>query len=131
MKKKEIEKLLRLTDQKVSSQPDFSGFSDPNEARENYSRLILIRKGYSVFERDFSPFFVERVLGRINNLSKGTGIQEYLSMQFNRVMAYGFAAVLIVFLTLYILHGQEGFGTVLRSDSSNDINFISYLFYEL
>lgn len=131
MKKKEIEKLLRLADQKVTSQPDFSGFKDPSEARENYNRLVLIRKGYPTYEKDFSPFFVERVLGRINNLSHSSGIQEYLSMQFNRVMAYGFAAVLIVFATLYILNGQEGIGTILRSDNTNDINFISYLFYEL
>jgi hypothetical protein len=131
MKKKEIEKLLSLTDQKVTSQPDFSGFKDPGEARENYDKIVLIRREYSTYEKDFSPFFVERVLGGINNLSASTGIQEYLSMQFNRVIAYGFAAVLIVFLTLYFLDGQEGFGTVLRSDSTNDINFISYLFYEL
>jgi hypothetical protein len=131
MKKKEIEKLLRLTDHEVSSQPDFSGFKDPGEVRENYDRLVLIRREYSDYEKDFSPFFVERVMARINNLSHSTGIQEYLSMQFNRVMVYGFAAVLIVFLTLYFLDGQEGFGTVLRSDSTNDINFISYLFYEL
>jgi len=51
-------------------------------------------------------------------------------MQLSRVMAYGMAAVALVFLTLFLLHGQDGFGTVIGTDTSDELNFISYLFYE-
>ncbi len=130
MKKKELEKLLRLIDKNDRRSVNFSEFKNPEKSEETFNQLDFIRENMPVYERDFSPFFMERIMGRISNLRENQGIVEYLSMQFSRVMAYGTAAVIIVFLTLYFIHGQDGFGTILGADSSNDINFISSLFYE-
>jgi hypothetical protein len=84
----------------------------------------------SGFAKDFSPFFTDKVMGRISQLSQKLGLEEYLSLQLSRVFGYGMAAVAIVLLTLFLLHGQDGFGTVFGSDVSDELNFISYLFYE-
>jgi hypothetical protein len=130
MKKKEIIRLLGLFDQKDLSSPDFSGFSDPDDARNNFNRLKLVRTELSGHDRSFSPYFTDRVMGRIARISQSPGIEEYLSMLFTRVMTYGLTAVVLVVLTLYFLHGPEGFSAVLGTDNSNDVNFISYLFYE-
>jgi hypothetical protein len=130
MKRKELEKLLSRLDLKNQDSADFSGFKDPTRAEKSFKRLVYIKENMPSHDKDFSPFFIESVMGRINNLSGNPGVVEYLSMQFSRVMAYGMAAVIIVFLTLFFLHGQEGFGAILGADNSNDINFISYLFYD-
>jgi hypothetical protein len=130
MKRKEFERLLGIFDQKDQSPVDFSGFSDPAEARKSYDDLRKFSGTLSGYEKYFSPFFTNRVMGRINNLAQSPGLEEYLSMQFSRVMTFGLTAVILVFLALYIFQGQEGFGTLLGTDRSNDINFISYLFYE-
>jgi len=130
MKRKELEKLLGLLDQQAQNPIDFSGFSNPEEAKRRYKQLSVYRLKLGFREMDFSPYFVERVMGKINNLSGNQSLSEYLSLQFSRVMAYGFAAVIVVFMTLYFIHGQDSFGIILGNDNPNDINFISYLFYE-
>lgn len=130
MKKKELENILILLDKSEKNNVDFSGFSNPEEAKELFDSLLFYKKNAAPIERNFSPFFIERVMGKVNNLSSNISLSEYLSLQFSRVMAYGLAAVIIVMLTLYFIQGQEEFVHVFGSDSANDINFISYLFYE-
>jgi hypothetical protein len=130
MKKKEFEKLLGLVDQKGQGLPDFSGFSNPDDAKMKFVEILHFRNTPSENEKDFSPFFTESVMGRIKQYPLTHGLEEYLSMQFNRVMAFGLTAVVLTFLTLYFLQGQDGVGTLFGADRTNDINFISYLFYE-
>jgi len=130
MKKKELQRLLDIFDQGNREPQDFSEFRNPDEARESFKKLILIRRELSDSNSDFSPFFSAKVMGKISQFSKRPGLEEYLSMQLSRVMTYGLTAVVLVFLTLFFLQGQEGMGLVPGSDSSNDLNFISSLFYE-
>jgi hypothetical protein len=130
MKNKEFERLLGIVDQKDQRPLDFSGFSDPAAARESYNELIKFRGTLSNYEKYFSTYFTNKVMVRINNLAQSPGLEEYLSMQLSRVMTFGLTAVILVFLALYIFQGQEGIGTILGTDRSNDINFISSLFYE-
>jgi len=89
-----------------------------------------LRAEFSNRDHSFSPFFTDSIMGRISAITKSPGIEEYLSMLLSRVMTYGITAVVLVILTLYLLHGQDGFSAVLGTDSSNDLNFISSLFYE-
>lgn len=130
MKKKEFNKILFLLDKADKSNIDFSGFSNPVEANELFESLLIYRKNSTSQQKDFSPYFIERVMGKIMNENVNISLADYLSLQFSRVMAYGLVAVIITVLTLYFIQGQEGFIPVLGNDSANDINFISYLFYE-
>jgi len=130
MKKKEIRKLLELLDQKDHSSVDFNEFRNPDEVKKDFNVLSFFRGKRAESQNDFSPFFTEKVMGRIAAHSRTQGIEDYLSMQFSRVMTYGLTAVVVLFLALYFLHGQDGLGTLIGTDSSNDLNFISYLFYE-
>jgi len=130
MKRKEFKRLLEFLDLKDPVTIDFSDFSDPGKAGKNYEDLLFFRQKSSGLHKDFSPFFTDKVMGRIAQLSHRQGFEEYLSMLLNRVLVYGMTAVVIVFLTLFFLHGQDGIGTVLGTDSSDELNFISYLFYE-
>jgi hypothetical protein len=130
MKKKEFEKLLGFADQKDHTNLDFSGFKDPAEAKKQFEELLFFVSKRSDFESDFSPFFTEKVMNGIVGFNNRLGIEAYLSMQFSRVMTLGLTAVVFVFIALYFLQGQEGIRNVLGTDQSNDINFISYLFYE-
>jgi len=130
MKKKEIGKVLELLDQKDLSSFNFNEFRNPDEVIEGFNLLSFFRGKHSESRSDFSPFFTEKVMGRIAAQSHTPGIEDYLSMQFNRVITYGLTAVVALFLVLWFLHGQDGIGTLIGTDSSNDLNFISYLFYE-
>ena len=130
MKKKEFEKLLGFADQKDHSNHDFSGFKDPEEAKESFKELLFFISKRSGFEKEFSPYFTEKVMNGLFRLTRRQGIEEYLSMQFSKVLTYGLTAVVFVFIILYFLQGQDGIGTIIGTDRSNDINFISYLFYE-
>jgi len=130
MKNKEIERLLEYFDMKDQNNVDFSGFNNPDAAKESYVNLNLIHGELSKCEKSFSPFFTDKVMNKIEKLSYIPGIEDYLSMLLTRVMTYGLTAVIIVFMTIYFLHGQEGIGTVLGTDISNDLNFISSVFYE-
>ena len=130
MKRKEIKKLLSFLDRKDQGQNDFSGFNNPGGAMKSYDELLSIRRNSNENRNEFSPFFTDKVMGTISQMSQHPGLEDYLSMLLNRVMSYGLSAILIIFLTLYFLHGQEGIGTILGTDTTNDINFISYLFYE-
>lgn len=130
MKKKDFKKLSDLLDLSKPGIIDFSGFSEPEKAGKSYEDFVFFREMTSGVAKDFSPFFTEKVMGRINQLSHRQGLEEYLSMQLSRVMAYGMTAVALVLLTLFLLHGQDGFGTVIGTDTSDELNFISYLFYE-
>mgnify|MGYP006954432678 CR=1 FL=1 len=130
MKKRELKRLLELFDQNNQRHSDYHGFSDPDQARKSYEDLLLFRRKPSDIKKDFSPCFTERVINRITHQTQIPRLEEYLSMQLNRVMTYGLTAVILVFLTLYFLQGQDGIGTVIGTNNSNDINFISYLFYE-
>jgi len=130
MKKKELESILILLDKSEKNNVDFLGFTNPTEAKELFDSLQLFKINSTDKEKSFSPYFIERVMGKVANLSSNNSLSDYLSLQFSRVMAYGLAAVIIVMLTLYFIQGQEGFVPILGNDSANDINFISYLFYE-
>ncbi len=130
MKRKEFEKLLNLMDRSDPGLNDFSVFSDPVKARKSYDELIFYRSESGTLAKDFSPYFTDKVMGRISQLSRIHGLEEYISMQFSRVMAYGLAAVVLVIITLFFFQGQDGLGTVIGTEASNDINFISSLFYE-
>ncbi len=129
MKKVEIRKLLDFFD-RGEPNSDFSGFADPVEARENYQNLNLIREKYSSIDMDFSPFFTESIMGRISQLAKRPMLEEYLSNLLSRVATYGFTALVLIIITLFFLQGQDGFGSILGTDSNNEVNFISSLFYE-
>ena len=130
MKKKEYKKLLRLIDLHDHAQVDFSRFRNPAKAKDEYDKLIVYRRTSSDNEPDFSPFFTEAVMGKLSRFSQTPGFEEYLSRLFNRVVSYGLTAVVVMLVTLYVHHGQDGFSALFGSDSANDINFISQLFYD-
>ena len=130
MKKKEFEKLLGLFDQKDQPVQDFSGFKEPDRAKGLFRQLIFYRFMLSGNKKVFSPYFADQVMNRIINANHVHGIEEYLSLQFNRVMSFGLAATILFYLALYFFQGHEEFSTIFGIDRSNDINFISYLFYE-
>lgn len=130
MKRKEIIRILELFDAKDQKFKDFGQFDNPKKAKEQFEELAEIRDAFLKEEKNFSPFFTDKVMGRVAQLTGQQGFEDYLSMLFYRVTTYGLSAVAIVVLTLYLLHGQEGFNSIISSDSSNDINFISSLFYE-
>lgn len=130
MKKKELEKLLSLADQKDQPVQDFSGFKEPEKAKGFFKQLIFYRSLLSGKKNDFPPYFADQVMNRIINSNQVHGIEEYLSLLFNRVMSYGLAATILLYLALYFFQGHEEFSTIFGVDRSSDINFISYLFYE-
>ncbi len=130
MKKKELKKLLRLVDHHDHKKADFSGFRNPEKARAAYDELLAYRRTSSDEEPDFSPFFTDAVMGKIARFAQSPGFEEYLSRLFSRVVSYGLTAVVVMLLTLYVLHGQDGFSALFGNDPASDINFISLLFYE-
>jgi hypothetical protein len=130
MKKKEFKKLIKFFDHHDQKTVDFSGFKNPEEAKSIYNELLVYRRKGSDSEPDFTPFFTDSVMGKISRYSHSPGFEEYLSRLFSRVVSYGLTAVVVMLITLYVLHGQDGFSALFGNDPGNDINFISQLFYE-
>ncbi|MCB9000066.1 MAG: hypothetical protein H6540_08390 [Bacteroidales bacterium] len=130
MNRKEIEKLLSLAESKSADKTEFSGFSEPAEAESKFRLLRTVRANRNEQETGFSPFFTEQVMGKINVLFNKPDIQTYLSMQFSKVFAFGFSTVILILFALYFMHGQINFSAFTGTDSGNEINFISSVFYE-
>jgi hypothetical protein len=130
MKKKELERLLGFVDQNEDETYDFSGFRDSQSAKGTFKDLLLFRESGKHAESDFSSHFADKVMQKVIHLSKKQGIEEYLSMQLYKVVSFGLSAAAIFFLALYLFQAQDGIGPILGTDRSNDINFISYVFYE-
>jgi hypothetical protein len=130
MKKREIEQILKLADESPILKPEFSAFSDPDVASVIYRDILQYRNDRANTEKDFSPFFENKIMGRIASIAKGQSLEDVLSGLFTRVMTYSLTALFLIILTFFIIYGQDGFTIFIGNDSSNDINFISYLFYE-
>jgi len=129
MKKAELEKLLERLDTKDYPVLDFSDFTNPEEAKRIYNDFFYFREIYND-PKDFSPYFTEKVMGKILLMASKSGLEEYLSIFLYRVVAYGVTAVILVFAILMFLQGQDGIGTAIGTESTTDLNFISSLFYE-
>ena len=130
MKKRYLKKILGLFDQEEHGSFDYSQFDEPERVKNQVNELIMFRDLLAAREKSFSPFFTDRVMGKLNQLVTSPSFEEYLSMQFSKVMAFGLTAVVILFLSLYFMQGIDGINSFLGTDSSNDINFVSSLFYD-
>jgi hypothetical protein len=130
MKKREIKQILELADESVNRNPDFSGFSEPDIASAIYRDILRYRKEAGTAVKDFSPFFENKIMSKIASIAKGQSLEDILSGLLSRVMTYSLTALFIIILTFFIVYGQDGFTKFIGNDTTNDINFISYLFYE-
>lgn len=130
MKRKDNKILLEYlkTDQPEIS--DWSVFSDPEEAKLKYAELINLRENAGFQEFSFSPFFREKVMGKVYEMTKTPAFDEVLSKFMNRVILSGVITIVVVILVLYAYHGQVRVDTLTGIDHDETINFISSLFNE-
>ena len=130
MKKKDIKRLLELLKADQPEGSDWNMFSDPEGAKQKYTELINLRKNAGFQEFSFSPFFREKVMGKVYELTKTPAFDEILSKFMNRVILSGAITIVVVILILYAYHGQVGVDTLTGIDHDETINFISSLFNE-
>ncbi len=130
MKPAEIEEILGMADDAEIRKPDFRRFSDPSGAEEIYQSLLKIKADSGGRKADFTPYFEDRIMNRIYAAASGFSLDEQLSGLLYRVAGYGLTAAALVLITFFLLYGQDAFSVFTGSDTSGDINFISYLFYD-
>lgn len=130
MKKKDIKKLLELLNSDHPESRDWKKFSDPEDAKLKYSELVNLQKNAGFQEFSFSPYFKERVMGMIYEMTNTPAFDEVLSKFMNRVILSGAITIVLVILILYAYHGQVGVDTLTGIDQDETIDFISSLFNE-
>jgi hypothetical protein len=130
MKQKDIKKLLELLNSDKLNTSDWKMFSDPEEAKLKYAELKHLRENAGFHEFSFSPFFKERVMSQVYEMTKTPAFEEVLSKFMNRVILSGVITIVLVILILYVYHGQVGVDTLTGIDQDETINFISSLFNE-
>ena len=133
MKRKEFKILLELLDKKRIIDSDWLPFSNPDEARTEYSFLKSLRNNASYKETGFNPWFRERVMGKINGMVNMAGYQsldEVLSSLMNKVMLAGTLTIIVFLILLFAYHGQVGVDTLTGIEQDSEINFVSSLFNE-
>ena len=133
MNKKEFKTLLDLLDKERINDSDWQVFTNREEAQSAYSHFKILRKNASDNDAGFSPWFKQKVMGKIyelGNASYSQSLDEILSRMMNKVMLAGTIAIIAVILLLYAYHGQVGVDTLTGIDQDSEINFISSLFNE-
>ena len=133
MKRKELKILLELLDKERIIDSDWLAFSNPDEARIEYSFLKSLRNNSSDEEIRFNPWFRERVMGKINGMvtmANSQSLDEVLSNLMSKVMVAGSLTIIIFLIFLFAYHGQVGVDTLTGIDQDSEINFVSSLFNE-
>jgi len=130
MKRKEVKILLKILDSDHISDSEFKVFSNPEEARMKYAELKYLHENAGSDQFSFSPFFKEKVMRQIYEISKAPAFDEVLSRFMNSVMISGAITIVIVLLLLFAYHGQLGIDTLTGIEQDDTMNFISSLFNE-
>ena len=138
MVKKEIHNLLirSLDEELVPSEMERLErlLSESFELREEKRKLLEIRGLISSKQYSFSDNFQAKVMDRIAEESEPLILQPEFNRSlftvFKRVALTGVAAILILFLSIYLSNDSFTLETLTGGDSYSDDNLVSYLLYE-
>ncbi len=81
----------------------------------------------------FREGFADRIISRINHLQETDPMEIYYKVLSNllpRILGVSVAAIILIGLILFAIHGSISPEKLLGADKINDSNFISYLFLE-
>ncbi len=138
MVKKEIHNLLirSLDEELVPSEMERLErlLSESYELREEKRKLLEMRGLISSKQYSFSDNFQAKVMDRIAEESEPLILQPEFNRSlftvFKRVALTGVAAILILFLSIYLSNDSFTLETLTGGDSYSDDNLVSYLLYE-
>ena len=138
MVKKEIHDLLirSLDEEFPSSEMERLErlLSESPELREERRKLLEMRRIISSKQYSFSDGFQTKVMDRIAEENEPLILQPEFNRSlftvFKRVALTGVAAILILFLSIYLSNDSFTLETLTGGDSYSDDNLVSYLLYE-
>jgi len=138
MVKKEIHDLLirSLDEELPSSEMERLErlLSESPELREERRKLLEMRRIISSKQYSFSDGFQTKVMDRIAEENEPLILQPEFNRSlftvFKRVALTGVAAILILFLSIYLSNDSFTLETLTGGDSYSDDNLVSYLLYE-
>lgn len=138
MVKKEIHDLLirSLDEELPSSEMERLEklLSESPELKEEKRKLLEIRRIISSKQYSFSDGFQTKVMDRIAEENEPLILQPEFNRSlftvFKRVALTGVAAILILFLSIYLSNDSFTLETLTGGDSYSDDNLVSYLLYE-
>ena len=138
MIKKEVHNLLiRSFDEELS--PDEKErlevfLSESSELRKEKRELLEMRKIISATQYSFGPGFHSKVMDKIAEekepLILRPEFNKSLFTVFKRVALTGVAAIIILFLSIYLSDDSFSFRSLTGGDTYSDDNLVSYLLYE-
>ena len=138
MIKKEIHKLLvRSLDEELSSSEKEKlevCLSESSELRDEKRELLKMRNIISSTRYSFDAGFHAKVMERIAEekepLILRPEFNRFLFTVFKRVALTGVAAIIILFLSIYLSDDSFSFHSITGGDTYSDDNLVSYLLYE-
>ena len=138
MIKKEIHNLLvRSLDEELSSSEKEKlevCLTESSELREEKMELLEMRNIISSTQYSFNTGFQAKVMDRIAEekepLILRPEFNRSLFTVFKRVALTGVAAIIILFLSIYLSDDSFSFRSITGGDNYSDDNLISYLLYE-
>ncbi len=108
--------------------------ADSEELRDEKRKLEEMRKIVSSNQYSFSPGFKEKVMSKVYEekepLILRPEFNRSLFTVFKRVALTGVAAIIILFLSIYLTDGSFTFNSLTGGDPYSDDNLVSYLLYE-
>ncbi len=108
--------------------------ADSSELREEKRKLVEMRKIVSSNQYSFSPGFREKVMTKVYEekvpLILRPEFNRSLFTVFKRVALTGVAAIVILFLSIYLSDDSFTFNSLTGGDPYSDDNLVSYLLYE-
>lgn len=108
--------------------------SESPELREEKRKLLEMRGIISSAQYSFSDGFQAKVMDRIGEENEPLILQPEFNRSlftvFKRVALTGVAAILILFLSIYLSNDSFTLETLTGGDSYSDDNLVSYLLYE-
>ena len=129
--------LLRSFDEELnSSDTEKLGLclSGSAELREEKRKLVEMRRIVSSKQYSFSSGFQEKVMTKVYEekepLILRPEFNRSLFTVFKRVALTGVAAIIILFLSIYLTDDSFTFNSLTGGDPYSDDNLVSYLLYE-
>ena len=129
--------LLRSFDEELNSSETKKlelNLSGSAELREEKRRLLEMRKIVSSNQYSFSSGFQEKVMTKVYEekepLILRPEFNRSLFTVFKRVALTGVAAIIILFLSIYLTDDSFTFNSLTGGDPYSDDNLVSYLLYE-
>ena len=108
--------------------------ADSGELREEKRKIEEMRKIISSHQYSFSPGFQEKVMTKVYEekepLILRPEFNRSLFTVFKRVALTGVAAIIILFLSIYLTDDSFKFNSLTGGDPYSDDNLVSYLLYE-